>query len=184
MKFFLFIFVFLFCSFCQANDLYEEIFYKINYVRRNNGLSTLKLNDKLYRAAQSQSDWMAKVGRMDHLREKPSSIEAFKHCDHHPANRVINAGYYTFEELFDIEMQQNGVVVHPKTAANKNVNEIVAAGRAPGRQAYDTDIIMRGWMNSPGHRKVILTPWFEEFGIGITSLNQGEVYWCVVFANH
>lgn len=184
MKYILFIFVFLACSVCQANDLYGEIFHKINYVRKSNGLSTLRLNDKLQRAAQSQSDWMAKVRRMDHLREKPSSFEAFKTCDHHPANRVINSGYYKFEDLFHIEMQPNGAVVHPKIAANKNVNEIIAAGHAPGRQAYDTNIIMRGWMNSPGHKKVILTPWFEEFGIGISSFNPGEVYWCVVFANH
>jgi uncharacterized protein YkwD len=180
----IFILFFISASASLAADLNSEIYQKINHVRSTHGLSTLTLNAKLQVAAQSQSDWMAKIDRMEHLRERPSSFELFKECEHHPANRVIKAGYFDFDDLFSVEIRKNGAVVHPKLAANKNVNEIIAAGKAPGLQAYNTNIIVRGWMNSPGHKKVILTPWFEEFGIGISSLKHGEVYWCVVFANH
>lgn len=183
MKIFIFLFLSLFSSFCHAGDLYQEIYYKINSIRKTHNLPLLTLNAKLNNAAQSQSDWMAKVRRMDHLREKPSSFEAFKTCNHHPVNRMINAGYVKFEDVFDVEVQSNGAFVRPKPGADSKVNEIIAAGKAPGMQAYDTNIIVRGWMNSPGHRKVILTPGFEEFGIGISSPNQGEVYWCVVFGS-
>ena len=36
-------------------------------------------------------------------------------------------------------------------------------------------------MNSPGHRKTILMPQYQEFGIG-TSCIGNDTYWCVVFA--
>jgi uncharacterized protein YkwD len=36
-------------------------------------------------------------------------------------------------------------------------------------------------MNSPGHRTAILTPQYEEFGIGTACIGD-DTYWCVVFA--
>lgn len=183
MKNLLFIFLILFNSPCYADNLYAQIYHKINAVRKNQGLPVLALNDKLMTAAQSQSDWMAKANRMSHLRPMPSSFEQFRTCNYHPANRVVNAGYFEFEELFTVEINSKGeTLVHPKPEANSNVDEIIAEAKA-GRKSYDTNIIVTGWMNSPGHRKVILDPTFKEFGIGITSLKAGEVYWCVVFAS-
>jgi len=174
---------FLFNSNCYANNLYEQIYQKINTVRKNQGLPLLVLNDKLMKAAQSQSDWMAKNNRMSHLRPMPSSYEQFRTCNHHPANRIINAGYFEFEELFTVKRNPKGeTIVCPKPEANKNLNEIIAEAKA-GRKSYDTNIIVSGWLNSPGHRKAMLDPTFKEFGIGITSLKAGEVYWCVVFAS-
>jgi uncharacterized protein YkwD len=183
MKKIIFVFILFFSSFCQASDLHQEIYHKINHIRKSHNLPLLVLNAKLDMAAKSQSDWMAEVRRMDHLREKPSSFEAYKTCNHHPANRMINAGYFNFEDIFDVEIQVNGAFVKPKPGANLKVNEIIAAGKAPGHLAYNTDIIVQGWMKSPGHRKTILSSCYEEFGIGISSRNPGEVYWCVVFGS-
>ena len=102
--------------------------------------------------------------------------------DHHPVNRVANSGYYGFDELFETVVGQSGIVVNPKPATD-NIDEIIAVGKAPGSEAYKPNTIVTGWMNSPGHRKAILTPKYREMGIGISSIRQGEVYWCVVFAN-
>jgi uncharacterized protein YkwD len=126
---------------------------------------------------------MARVQRMTHTREYPSSFEEYKTCNYHPANRVINSGYFKFEDLFSVRMNDTGVSIDALPAANENVSEIIAMGKAPGMQAYNTNIIVQGWMRSPGHKKVILTPNFKEMGVGISSVRTGEVYWCVVFAN-
>lgn len=180
----LFCFLFLFfCSSSFAADLYSEVYYKINAIRKQHGLVTLSHNNQLQSAAQSQSDWMAKVQRMDHLRDYPSSFEEYKVSNYHPANRVINSGYFKFEDLFSVRTGQTGVAIDPLPAANENVSEIIAMGRSADSKAYNTNIIVQGWMRSPGHKKVILTPNFKEMGIGISSIRTGEVYWCVVFAN-
>lgn len=178
----LFIFFIVFCS-CEtiAQELQYQIFYKINTIRKSHGLVILKINDKLNKAAISQSDWMSKKRKMEHLREKPVSFEQYKYCNHHPVNRVVNSGYYKFEDLFDISYKENGVVVNPNSIAIKNIGEIIAMSKAMD-QSYDTNIIVGGWMKSPGHRKAILTPNYREMGIGISSPCCGEVYWCVVFA--
>ena len=163
--------------------LNKEIFYKINRIRNNNGLVTLKINQKLNLAADSQSDWMSQVRRMDHLRKMPDSFDKYKTCSYHPVNRVVKSGYYKFEDLFNTNYRNNHIVFEPKDIAKKNIGEIIAMSKAMD-QSYNTNIIVTGWMNSPGHRKAILTPHYREMGIGISSPRYGEVYWCVVFATH
>lgn len=165
-----------------AKDLYSEVFVKINAVRRSHGLQELKINQTLNAAAQSQADWMAAAGRMDHLREPARSFDEFKTCEHHPSNRVVKSGYFSFDQLFQTEVGTGGAVVHPRPEANENVGEIIARGWG-GTNVYRTDVIVRGWMNSPGHRKEILKAPYREAGVGIASPVHGDVYWCVVFAN-
>lgn len=181
MKNILFIFVLFFSStaFAQSNE-FSEVFNRINQIRKQHNLKTLKIHHKLNQAAQSQSDWMASVRRMDHLREQPASFEEYKNCDFHPAHRVIKTGYFNFDDLFNLKQIPNGVVVEAKPEAD-NVNEIIARG-VGGPEIYSPQRVVVGWMNSPGHRQVILTPRYKECGIGIT-FRQGETYWCVVFAN-
>ena len=166
-------------NFCSGSDLYSDVAKAINSIRRDHGLVVLGNNSMLASAAQSQSDWMAKVGRMDHMREPAKSFEEYKVCNYHPVNRVVNSGYYKFDDLFETSRDSNGFSVRPRPEVEL-VDEIVAWGRA-GKAAYRTDIIVSGWMRSPGHRKAILNPVFREMGVGITSPVHGEVYWCVVF---
>lgn len=168
----------------SAQDLSGSVAAGINSIRRSNGLVSLAREPRLELAAKSQAEWMASVGRMDHLRESPRSLDEYKICNHHPANRVINSGYFTFDELFRVDYNPDGsgASVHPKPAANINVGEIIAAGRGGGPEVRRPDIILNGWMNSPGHRQAILTPHFREFGVGVAS-RGGDVYWCVVFAS-
>ena len=174
-----FVFVFLLPELCFGSDLYSEVKRALNSIRSDNGLSVLESNRMLASAAQSQSDWMSSVGRMDHMREPAKSFDEFKVCSHHPVNRAINFGYYRFDDLFDTYTVAKGVSVKARPEAEL-VDEIVAWGKA-GKDAYRTDIIVSGWMRSPGHRKAILNPVFRDMGIGITSPVYGEVYWCVVF---
>ena len=175
------IFVLFFVPNFSFADEFSEVFTRINQIRKNHNLKFVSINPKLNQAAQSQANWMAQVGRMDHLREQPSSFEEYKTCNFHPAHRVVNSGYFTFEELFNLRQIPNGVVVDPKPTADNNVNEIIARG-VGGPEVYSPARVVNGWMHSPGHKKVILTPHYKEIGVGIT-FKQGETYWCVVFAN-
>lgn len=173
----------LFCFECPAQDLSGAVASGINSIRRSHGLGQLRREPRLETAAVSQAEWMSSVGRMDHMREPARSLEEYKICNYHPANRVVNSGYYSFDELFRIDYNPDGsgAHVHPRPIANSHVGEIVAAGRGGGPDVRRPDIILNGWMNSPGHRQAILTPHFRDFGVGVAA-RGGDVYWCVVFA--
>lgn len=177
------LFVWLLLSSCVfAQGLSQAISSGLNGIRSSSGLPLLKRDVLLDSAAQSQADWMVAVGRMEHLREPARSLDEFRKCNHHPANRVVNSGYFSFDELFriDYNLDGSGAQVHP-TKANTHVGEIIAVGRGGGPDVRRPDIILNGWMNSEGHRHTILTPSFRDFGVGVAS-NGPDVYWCVVFA--
>lgn len=170
----------LFCGEASSSDLNAMVARSINSIRSSYGLSELSPNASLVRAAESQAVWMARVGRMDHLREPARSFDDFLSCDHHPSNRVVKSGYFKFEELFRVERNQTGATVFPLPSANENVGEIIARG-VGGDAAYDYRTVVRGWMNSPGHRREILKAPYREMGVHVCSPRHGETYWCVVF---
>lgn len=166
----------------QGQEVCRQVAAAINAVRSSHGLVELALDDRLRGAAESQSVWMAEVGRMDHLREPPRSFEEFVSCEYHPSNRAVRSGYFRFEELFGVDRSPTGAAVHPLPAANENLGEIIARGKG-GRGAYDHRAVVEGWMNSPGHRREILKPSYREMGVFMRSPRFGETYWCVVFAH-
>jgi uncharacterized protein YkwD len=45
----------------------------------------------------------------------------------------------------------------------------------------DAESVVRGWMESPGHRRNILSPEAVEIGIGVVSSKSGGLYFCQVF---
>ena len=173
--------LFLFPLPCSAADLSDKGASGINSIRIRHGLHLLKKDDRLEEAARSQCLWMASVGRMEHLRDYPKSYEDFLVCEYHPANRVVKSGYFSFEELFRVDMGSHGASVVPLPAANEKVGEIVAHG-AGGSLAYDAKTCLNGWMNSPGHRIEILKESHREFGVSVCSPRPNVTYWCVVFA--
>jgi uncharacterized protein YkwD len=179
----LFLFLFLFANNAYGKDLFLEVFVKLNGIRASNGLCKLTPNKNLAQAAQLHSDWMARNHVMNHLQgQEPKTLEEYKVCNHHPLHRIVNSGYCDFEKAFIIDIFQEQRRFEIKSNFNLG-SEIIAAGKAPGNMAYNTKIIVDGWMRSKGHREAILTPQYDEIGIGISSPNSGEVYWCVVFGN-
>lgn len=168
-------------SLCLAGGLEDQVLSGLNSIRSRRGLARLSHEPRLEAAARSQCVWMAKAGRMEHLREFPGSFEEYLRCDYHPANRVVNAGYFRFEELFRVDRNPTGANVVPLPAANDNVGEIIAHG-AGGPGAYNVNTVLDGWMNSPGHREEILQENYREAGVAVCSPRQGETYWCVVLA--
>jgi uncharacterized protein YkwD len=164
----------------QNAPFVRDVAQRLNAERAKHGLQRLTYNTTLEKAAQAHAEWMARNQRMEHLQDAPRSLDEHRTCNQHPANRVVNAGYFTWDDLFFIESQPNGAVVHPKPAANNLVGEIIAKGADAGHPATQPPKIVPGWMNSPGHRKTILTPHYREFGIGTACIGN-DTYWCVVF---
>ena len=167
----------------QEAGFVRDVFDRINAQRIQNGLKPCKYNKKLEKASQVHAEWMARNRKMEHLQEEAKSLEDHKTCTHHPINRAIRAGYREWDDIFLIENRPNGPVVHTKQDANNHVGEIVAAGWKAGHPATQTATVVNGWMNSPGHRKEVLTAHYEEMGIGVACKpdDQYDTFWCVVF---
>jgi len=164
-------------------DPLKDVVARINVERQKQKLSKLKINDKLTKAAQSQADWMASVGKMKHLRgQEAKSFEEWKKSDHHAVNRIINTGYIEWEEIFSFEVKDGNQVLLAKPGADDRAGEVIAHGvpeSGPGR--FQPAVIVAGWMNSPGHKKTILTAPYEEIGVGFTRTKRGDAFWCVTF---
>ena len=181
----IFLFVILMAGFmpvARSQDVgfVRDVAQRINNERKQKGLKTLKYNATLAKAAQFHSEWMARNKNMEHLQEEAKSLEDHKTCAHHPINRAIKSGYIRWDDVFSLENRAEGQIVHAKEDANDYVGEIIAAGWGAGHPATQTQTIVTGWMNSPGHRKEILTAHYQEMGIG-TAMNGNDTFWCVVF---
>jgi len=164
----------------QDVQFVRDVAQRLNAQRMQHGLKALEYNKTLEKAAQAHAEWMARNQRMEHMQDAPRSLDEHRTCNQHPANRAINAGYFRWDDLFTVETRPDGAVVHPKPAANEMVNEIIAKAADAGHPATQPATIVPGWMNSPGHRKTILTPSFREFGIGTACIGN-DTYWAVVF---
>ena len=167
----------------QEVGFVRDVFDRINAQRLQNGLQPCTYSKKLQKASQFHAEWMARNRKMEHLQEEAKSLEDHKTCTHHPINRAIRTGYREWDDIFFIENRLNGPVVHTKPDANDHVGEIIAAGWKAGHPATQTATVVNGWMNSPGHRKEVLTAHYAEMGIGVacTPDDQYDTFWCVVF---
>ena len=158
----------------------QDVANRLNKERVRHQLKPLKYNATLAKAAQFHAEWMARNQKMEHLQEEAKSLEDHRTCTHHPINRAIKAGYIKWDDVFRQEDRPEGQIVHAKEDANDYVGEIIAAGWNAGHPATQPPTVVPGWMNSPGHRKEILTAHYQEMGIG-TAVNGNNTFWCVVF---
>ena len=165
----------------QTAAFVRDVALRLNAKRADRGLRRLVYDTTLEKAAQSHAEWMARNQRMEHLEDPPRSLEESQTGNHHPANRVVKAGYFRWDQLFFIENRPGGAVVHPRPAAKGLVGEIIAKGANAGHPATQPPRIIAGWMHSPEHRRSILTPDYRAFGIGTACIGN-DTYWCVVFA--
>ena len=164
----------------QEASFVRDVAQRLNQQRVQRQLKPLAYSKTLEKAAQAHAEWMARNQTMVHLQDAPKSVDEHRTCNEHPANRVVNTGYFKWDDLFLVEPTPTGAVVHPKPGANQSVGEIIAKGAGAGHPATQPQSIVPGWMNSPGHRATILTPEFQEFGVGTACIGN-DTYWCVVF---
>lgn len=168
----------------QDAPFVRNVFVRINKERTAKGLTPCPCNKTLEKAAQGHAEWMARNGKMEHLQPEAKSLEEFKTCNHHPINRAINAGYLGWDDAFWVDQSPTGPSVHPKPAATDCIGEIIAGAWNAGHPATQPQTIVTGWMNSPGHKKEILTGEYQEMGIGVACTPGGkDTFWCVAFGD-
>ncbi len=154
-----------------AAELERQIHQQINRVRQNHGLSQLDRNERLAIIARKHSSDMARYHFFSHWNlqgegpvERAKNRGWNKKKQHDDNTLSIGPGENIFmNNLYDkvITTRQNGVTVR-KEYAWKTPKEIVQS-------------TVQGWMDSPGHRKNILSPKYDQQGIGV-AISGHEIY--------
>jgi uncharacterized protein YkwD len=82
-----------------------------------------------------------------------------------------------------------GYLTHTGTDGSKGVDRILRTGLDISRWGENiacahqsSTSVMRGWMNSPGHRANILHTDFTHIGVSVASSDTGVLYWVQTFA--
>jgi len=154
-----------------AAELERQIHQQINRERQNHGLPQLESDELLTGIARKHSRDMASYHFFSHTnlqgegpveRAKNQGWDKKKQAD---ANTwAIGPGENIFmNHLYDkvVTTKQNGVTVKKEYA-----------WKTPEEIAQST---VQGWMDSPPHRKNILSPKYDQQGIGV-AISGHEIY--------
>jgi uncharacterized protein YkwD len=146
-------------------DLEKQLHKLINGERQKQGLGPLQWDDALARIAEKHSRDMAKRNYFDHVSPE----------GHDFLYRYGQEGYRC--------AVRTGTTIHmgAENIALNNLYDSVTT--VDGEAFYDwnsqkklAETTVRGWMNSPGHRKNILTPHWKKEGIGVVIAPDDKVY--------
>jgi uncharacterized protein YkwD len=149
----------------DLSSLEKRIHDLINKERQKHGLSTIRWDDALKRIAQKHSADMAKRNYFSHTSPEGRDfsyryIKSGYACAITIENRIYKGG----ENLFQNNLYTSVTTVNGVSYYDWNTLEDIA------------ETTVEGWMNSPGHRKNILTPvWLRE-GIGVSIAPDDKVY--------
>jgi uncharacterized protein YkwD len=137
----------------------------INKERQKHGLSTIRWDDALKRIAQKHSTDMAKRNYFSHTSPEGRDFSyRYIKSGYACAITIENRIYKGAENLFQNNLYTSVTTVNGVSYYDWNTLEDIA------------ETTVEGWMNSPGHRKNILTPvWLRE-GIGVSIAPDDKVY--------
>jgi len=151
----------------NTSSLAATIHDLINAERRKEGLKALQWDQSLANIAFAHSKDMAERDYFDHVSPEGEDF-ADRYAEHyyHQDTRVGDTVYVGGENLSLINVVRS-YSYNPET------------GEVHEYEYNDLDELARstvqGWMESPGHRENIMTPFTRE-GIGIYVTAEGEVY--------
>ncbi|MEW6555179.1 MAG: CAP domain-containing protein [Actinomycetota bacterium] len=151
----------------NAPGLATTIHDLINEERRQEGLRSLQWDQSLARIAFDHSKDMAERDYFDHLSpEGEDFADRYTEHDYHKETRVGDTVYVGGENL-SLTNVVRSYTYDPETGQvhSYEFNDLEELARST----------VQGWMDSPGHRENILTPFTRE-GIGIYVTAEGEVY--------
>jgi len=149
----------------DISALEKRIHELINRERRKHGLSTLKWDDALKRIARKHSADMAKRNYFSHTSPEGRDLSyRYIKSNYACAITIENRIYKGAENIFQHNLYDSVTTVNGVRYYDWNTLEKIA------------ESTVQGWMNSPGHRKNILTPvWLRE-GIGVSIAPDDKVY--------
>jgi uncharacterized protein YkwD len=146
-------------------DLEARINALINKERQKHGLSLLAWDDRLSRIAREHSRDMAKRNYFSH--DSPEGHDfsyRYQRGGYTCAVRGQGVIYTGGENIFQNNLYNSITTVNGVAYYDWNTEEELA------------ETTVEGWMNSFGHRKNILTPYWEREGIGIFVAPDDKVY--------
>jgi uncharacterized protein YkwD len=149
----------------RANDLERKIHALINRGRGKQGLSPLAWDESLSRIARGHSKDMASRSYFSH--DSPEGHDfsfRYRQNGYTCSLRVGNTVHMGAENIF-LNFRFNSVTtVNGEAYYDWNSEEQIA------------ETTVRGWMDSPGHRKNILTPHWRSEGIGVFLSPDDKIY--------
>lgn len=137
--------------------LEKDVYELVNKKREIYGLKPLKWNDDIANVAKNHSQYLADLNQDFTLNFYINHLD--QNGEYHDS-RLNKAGIYYFK--FSAENIGAGAIFssyYPET-------------NQPARYHTYEEMVtntVEGWMNSPGHRKNILTPELDETGVGIAT---------------
>lgn len=137
----------------SAADLEQQIHLGINEVRRQNGLRPLVHDNRLSAIGRYHSWDMAMEGYFGHTEPSGRSPSEVREQYHYKCTSIGQNIYY-------ISFNASHSFVEEKLSDTSAL----------------ADRIVRGWMDSPGHRDNILSPYYVAHGIGVFVTKNGTIY--------
>lgn len=137
----------------------------INKERQKHGLSRLAWDDRLGRVARGHSRDMAERNYFSH--DSPEGHDfsyRYREGGYSCAVRGQGVIYTGAENILQNNLYNSATTVNGVAYYDWNSEEELA------------ETTVQGWMNSAGHRKNILTPYWEREGIGIFVAPDDKVY--------
>jgi uncharacterized protein YkwD len=148
-----------------VSELEKRIHILINEERRKHGLTSLAWNGTLSKIATRHSSDMAKRNYFSHY--SPEGHDFFYRYRQAGYSCAVPDGeriYLGAENIFQNNLYDRIVFVND--VAHYEWNSMTKIAKTT----------VRGWMNSPDHRKNILTPHWKSEGIGVAVSPDNKVY--------
>ena len=153
----------------NISELERQIHNLVNAERKGRGLSPLTWDSELNAIARKHSEDMATRHYFGHT--SPEGLE--------PIDRYQREGFVVRQ----IPAGGN----HYYLGCSENIYQCSLIKRTwylsgiPTHSEYYSEeeialLAVQGWMDSPGHRENIVTPYWESEGIGVAISSDGEVY--------
>lgn len=148
-------------------DLEKRIHALANIQRRSRGIPELQFDEHLAKVARAHSQDMANRGFFEHINLNGEN----------PTARGVRWGYKcvkTYSNYYTEGISENLM----RTYLYDSV--LVHTGITIGYDWRTTEEIAQisvdGWMNSPGHRRTLLTATYDRAGIGVAISSDREVF--------
>ncbi len=151
----------------DKTELERQVHQLTNQYRTQNGLSSLSWDDELSNIARNHSQDMASRNYFSH--ETPEGTN--------PTGRGTSQGYKCEKIIGNIMY----IGIAENIFQNNLAYRVWYTGGIPTSYEWNSQeeiaqTTVDGWMDSPGHRKNILTKTFDQEGIGIEIASDDKVY--------
>lgn len=149
----------------RIEELEKQIHALINREREKQGLSRLAWDEDLVKIARNHSRDMAKRNYFSHNSPEGHDFSyRYRRSGYSCSIPEKNFVYGGAENIFQNNLYDRVVYVNREARYDWNSMKQIA------------ETTVKGWMNSPGHRKNILTPRWRSEGIGVAISPDDKVY--------